>query len=225
MLMPWYESMADQRSAMAAPHLGIFSLSLFFFQNSFCSLLIADALFQFYLNSMARSTLVEYTQVDNPEDRVTLPVKSKKPSQPLRKRRKGESAAGLYYRIFWVVGLHLICCVALAVTILYALDGYMAIYPHTSRDFHGKYKLQVSDITTLISSALVVIKLLAGIWIGRVTWNSIFVLLQTQGLGLNEIDRMSYFIPPLPKHRAGEDFPSQLFSDHLQDILLICSTS
>lgn len=159
---------------------------------------------------MAKGVPVEYQPVE---------VQGKKSfgesDTSLCRRRDGETWAGLYYRIFWIVILHLVCCIVLAVTLLCALDGYMAVYPHSSRYHQGKYKLMVSDVTTLISSALVVIKLLVGAWTGTIMWNCAFILLQSQGLALSEINwLLASYIPPIPKHRASKKSLSLFLSFH-----------
>ena len=151
---------------------------------------------------MAKPTLSDYTPVNGQGEKSSDEI-----STFSGHRRDGETLTGLYYRVFWVVIFHLLCCIALAISMVYGLDGYMAIYPGAPRYFHGKYKLQVSDVTTIISVALVVIKLLVGAWTGTVIWNCVFVLLQSQGLALSEINRiMAIYVPPIPKHRASKDF-------------------
>lgn len=149
---------------------------------------------------MAKLPSVDYRRVNNRGENI-----SDENSTSSGDRRDGKTLNGLYYRVFWIVILHFLFCIALAASIARGLDGYLAIYPGQPRVFHGRYKLQVSDVTTIISVALVVIKILVTAWTGTVVWNCVFVLLQSQGLELSEISRiMAFYIPPIPKHRASK---------------------
>lgn len=122
-------------------------------------------------------------------------------SERTTQRRNGETRLGLYGKILSVVILHLICCIGLAMTMTYALHGYHAVDATSSRYIYGRFKLRVSDVTTLISAALTVVKLLVSAWTGIIIWNCIFILLQRQGITLPHINRvMTYYIPPVPRH-------------------------
>jgi hypothetical protein len=93
--------------------------------------------------------------------------------------------------------LHLVCCILLVLCMVYLLEGYLAALPSQPRYVDGHLKMRVSDITTLISVALTLIKLLVGAWTGTILWNCIFTLLETSGLNLNQINRiLSFYTPP-----------------------------
>ncbi|KAH7303559.1 hypothetical protein B0I35DRAFT_498229 [Stachybotrys elegans] len=73
-------------------------------------------------------------------------------------------------RAWLVLFVHTGCCVALALCLAFALDGYQAGDETSSRITEGRLLFQVSDITTLISVALVVIKTVIGTWSAIVLW-------------------------------------------------------
>jgi hypothetical protein len=83
---------------------------------------------------------------------------------------------------------------------VHALNGYHAVSPDSDRRANGHYKLRVSDITTLISAALTVIKIIVGAWTGIILWNSVFILLERPGMQVNQVQQvLTFYIPPLRK--------------------------
>ncbi|KAF2811545.1 uncharacterized protein BDZ99DRAFT_461581 [Mytilinidion resinicola] len=71
----------------------------------------------------------------------------------------------------WIILLfHGACCVALALAMALALDGYQAGDESSPHHVEGKLLLRVGDITTLVSVALVVIKVIVGAWSTIVLW-------------------------------------------------------
>lgn len=71
----------------------------------------------------------------------------------------------------WVILLsHGACCLALAFAIAFGLDRYEAGDTSTPHYVDGKLILRVSDITTIVSVALVVIKIIIGVWSTIILW-------------------------------------------------------
>jgi len=57
-------------------------------------------------------------------------------------------------------------------------------------------ELTQSDITTIISSCLVVTRLIAGSWHALIAWRCVFILLEKTGLTLTELSRLASFHVP-----------------------------
>ncbi|KAL2060479.1 hypothetical protein VTL71DRAFT_9510 [Oculimacula yallundae] len=101
---------------------------------------------------------------------------------------------------FWsILVLYTICCIALSVILAVVIDGFNAGDSSTPRYIHGKLQLRVSDITTLVSAGLVVIKLLLTFWTGVAVWRCAFELTHTRRFELT-LKRLSfmarYKLPP-----------------------------
>lgn len=100
-------------------------------------------------------------------------------------------------KLYLVPVLHVFWCTLLVLCMVYLLDGYHAVPPDSPRYIDGQLRLRVSDVTTIISLALVITKLFVGAWTGLILWNIVFVLLETPGMKLSKIDQtMSYYLPP-----------------------------
>ena len=73
----------------------------------------------------------------------------------------------------WVILLiHAAACVALAMSMAFGLDGYEAIDDTGSRRKGGRLILRVSDVTTLVSVALVVIRVILAAFSAIALWAS-----------------------------------------------------
>lgn len=118
--------------------------------------------------------------------------------------REGETPTRLFFKTALFPTLHILSCFAIAFCMVYLLHGYHAVSKDSPHFVDGgKFKLRVSDVTTLISVALVIIKLLVGAWTGVVLWTCVFFLLEKRGLTLGQIGRiMSFNIPPIPRGYA-----------------------
>lgn len=68
------------------------------------------------------------------------------------------------------------CCIILALVIALAVNGYNAIDTSTPRYSSGHLQLRVSDVTTLISVGLVIVKLFIGAWTAIAVWRCAYVL-------------------------------------------------
>ncbi|KAK0716371.1 hypothetical protein B0H67DRAFT_441906, partial [Lasiosphaeris hirsuta] len=68
--------------------------------------------------------------------------------------------------------VHGAMCIALALTMSLALDGYQAGSETDPHYFEGRLLLRVHDVTTLISVALVMIKSVVGSWSTAILWAS-----------------------------------------------------
>ncbi|RSM19121.1 hypothetical protein CDV31_002042 [Fusarium ambrosium] len=141
------------------------------------------------------------TSKDSPAHFYTSVPPSEKPdvgAQTIEPNPKGPANVSSRLRTTYLFPiLHILWCILLVVCMLILLDGYHAILPEAPRYVDSQLRLRVSDVTTIISVALVVTRLLVGAWMGVVLWNVIFVLLETPGLHLSEVTQtFTYKVPP-----------------------------
>ncbi|KAF3318800.1 hypothetical protein TWF173_005213 [Orbilia oligospora] len=66
---------------------------------------------------------------------------------------------------------HSVFCIALALVVALAIDGYQAIDTSTHRYVGGKLRLHVSDVTTFVSVGLVLVKLFVSSWSVIAIWD------------------------------------------------------
>lgn len=108
----------------------------------------------------------------------------------------------------WPLALH--CIVAIAITILvtcyvngrhFNLTDRKPWVPLTNgaRIQLSRYEPLQSDVTTLLSSTLVVLRLVAAAWASSLSWRSAFFLMERPGLKRRDLDWMisfGFFTPP-----------------------------
>lgn len=87
-------------------------------------------------------------------------------NSPLTTKRSALAAA----RAWTILLVHGGSCLGLALSLALGLNGYEAGDASNPHYVEGKLLLRVSDITTLISVALVVIKVIIGMWSTMVLW-------------------------------------------------------
>lgn len=117
-----------------------------------------------------------------------------------RSLRAGETSRSRLFKSINLPVLHLGSCLALSFCMVYVLDGYLAVPTESPRRVNGQFKLKVSDVTTIISAVLTIVKIIVGAWAGTIIWNCAFILLEKRGLTLPQVNRiMSFYVPPLPK--------------------------
>jgi hypothetical protein len=84
---------------------------------------------------------------------------------PESKQRVSETAQA------WIVlFIHGACSIALALAIAFGLNRYKAGDKSSPHRVEGKLLLRVADVTTLVSVALVVVKIIVGVWSTIVLW-------------------------------------------------------
>ncbi|KAH6673266.1 hypothetical protein B0J14DRAFT_639209 [Halenospora varia] len=98
---------------------------------------------------------------------------------------------------WYLLPLHLICSAALACVITFVLDGCSF---SVGSDPNFKASLQTrlyqSDVTTLVSVSLVIIRLFATAWSSISIWRCAFVLLEKTGLTLQQLSStIAYGVP------------------------------
>ncbi|RYP72578.1 hypothetical protein DL771_004073 [Monosporascus sp. 5C6A] len=98
-----------------------------------------------------------------------VPAPEQTYDSPGKKRRLHVPAAA---RPWFILFVHGACCVAVALAVALGLDGYMAGDDSNPRLVDGRLLLRVSDITTMVSVALVIIRIIVGWWSAIILWAS-----------------------------------------------------
>ncbi|KAH8691534.1 hypothetical protein BGW36DRAFT_388498 [Talaromyces proteolyticus] len=90
--------------------------------------------------------------------------------------------------------VHTAGSIALALVLVYAVDGYNAGDDSTPHYVDGKLLLRSSDVTTLVSAALVFIKFFTTSWAAIATWRGAWELTQSNtGLSSKQVSFMTRY--------------------------------
>ncbi|KAJ5651625.1 uncharacterized protein N7484_005348 [Penicillium longicatenatum] len=94
--------------------------------------------------------------------------------------------------------MHTVGSIALALVLIYAVDGYNAGDDSTPRYVNGTLLLRSSDVTTMVSAALVVIKFFTTSWAAIAGWRCAWDLTHTKAvLSPEQVSFMTrYRLPP-----------------------------
>ena len=99
-------------------------------------------------------------------------------------------------KAWYMLVLHFILCIILALTVLYVVDGYKALDGNEPRRQNGKYILRTGDVITLISMGLVLVKLTVASWSALAISRLAFFCLE-RGMTLSQFGSLlSFKIPP-----------------------------
>lgn len=116
----------------------------------------------------------------------------------------------------WILGvypllLHFISTILISMFVLHYINGHhfnvssrrpLLPQPDGSSIPMGHKTLLQSDITTILSSALVISRIFSGIWYGALKWRSVFVTLEKPGISLRHMNQIFTYGLPMPS-RAG----------------------
>ena len=109
---------------------------------------------------------------------------------------------------WWLLPAHFITSTALALALLLLVDqrSFLVKASDTRENSNSTtFKLYQSDVTTLISVALVLIRIASGSWLALTGWRMSFIVLERNGATLSELSRMiNYRIPPITFHHRGQ---------------------
>ena len=135
--------------------------------------------------------------------------------------RTGENQATIWLRAITPLILHLLSVIALILIFKFYIDKRN--FNLQFRDALSQFTPLQSDITTAISAGITIIRFFAAIWSAEMIWRCVFILMERDGLSLQQIDSIffwrNYFHPHLKSsHRTGIlvsivlllCFPSQL---------------
>lgn len=124
----------------------------------------------------------------------------------MRTERANEKPLWRIIQIWSPLLVHLCLCLVLCVVMVFSVDGYLALatddQPRLQPD--GRFVLYVSDITTLISAALLLIDFTVSAWTGVTLWRCAYILFENKGLDLVTFSRMmTWGLPPTKKKHNG----------------------
>ncbi len=117
-------------------------------------------------------------------------------------RRNDDEGKWRIFCAWWLLPFHLLIVGVVAFTIIYVVNGRAFLLVSQSaaglpNDVH--IVLYQSDVTTLVSIALVVVRVLAGSWFSLAAWRMVFISLEMSGMTLRDAKRMlEYGVPSLP---------------------------
>ena len=105
-----------------------------------------------------------------------------------------------WQQAFWanyILVLQAIAAAAASCLMLYGIDGRV-VYFNSDAAWFRRAHLQADDITTIVSTAILVVRILTGAWAAKSAWRCAFILLETQGITLQQFNRMiswpTYFL-------------------------------
>src|ERR1700733_107807 len=125
-------------------------------------------------------------------------IPPKKPSKDTYRVKRALKAWALLFA--YTVG-----CVTLSIGLLFGVNGYNAIGTSAPRYSGGKLRLRVSDITTLVSAALVITKFFLTTWSAIALWRCAYILTHDSKANLEDPQisfMISYKLLPWIKPRS-----------------------
>src|SRR5579871_3661209 len=137
------------------------------------------------------------------EDASAALIQSKENKQTANVPSKNRSRVTRALKAWTLLGAHAVGCIALSIALKFGVNGYNAIGTSTPRYSGGKLRLRVSDITTLVSAALVIIKFFLTTWSAIALWRCAYILTHNGRACLDgpRISFMiSYKLPPWIKY-------------------------
>lgn len=106
----------------------------------------------------------------------------------LATRSKGSPFSHFVFAYYLLV-LHGIASCGMVALVIYFVDGLVVNYDGQSSGYRIG-SLEASDVTTAISTAVVIIRLITTAWTTTVAWRCAFILLETDGVTLLQFNRV-----------------------------------
>ena len=110
----------------------------------------------------------------------TVPKKYQQSHEDINKFRKRGRITSRAPEAWLLLCAHFLSCLTLSMVLAFVVNSYQAINTSTSRYATGRLLLRVSDITTLISVALVIIKVAITSWSLIAVWRSAYILMHNE---------------------------------------------
>jgi len=110
------------------------------------------------------------------------------------KRRRKE-----IFMSWYMIALHLLACIALAMIMIYAVDGYKALDGTSgARYAGGRFIFRSSDVQTLIGYCGTIVNAFIGAWSGTVVMRCAFAELEGDGITIKQFNSLFTWpnIPP-----------------------------
>ena len=136
-----------------------------------------------------------------------VPISKEDESEDHSASRRDDSGLWNSLQAWYLFALHPAASIAFVACMLGVIDGRCFQTGFPSSLFQTDSLLYQTQISGLVSLALVLIRLLACACTALLFWRTIFVLLETAGITLAELTRMNnYRIPILPRLKTRSQF-------------------
>ena len=111
-------------------------------------------------------------------------------------------------RVWWILVVHLFLCITIAVIMTLRLSDYQALDSADGEPWElgtKRYRLRVSEVTTIISAALVAVRICVTSWTVITVWMCAFILMEEGQIKPSQLSYMMDFRVPFstPKSRVG----------------------
>ncbi|KAF2803236.1 uncharacterized protein BDZ99DRAFT_503285 [Mytilinidion resinicola] len=118
--------------------------------------------------------------------------------------RSDDAGIWNYIKAWHWFPLHLACCICFIVVMFLLVDNHTFLSGTTPDSDLRRSGFYQTEVTGLVSAALVLIRLVAGVGSALVLWRLIFILLEKSGLTLAEICRLAdKKLPILPRFESS----------------------
>src|ERR1035438_6115463 len=97
-------------------------------------------------------------------------------------RRDDDGAIWNKVCAWWLLPVHSLAVIILTSLMLYVVNGPSFLLDSSSSFDHPRIMLYQSDITALVSLALVILRLLAAAWFSLTAWRKMFIILEKRGM-------------------------------------------
>jgi len=112
-------------------------------------------------------------------------------------------------RVWWILVAHVFFCIAIALCMNLLLDGYKALDNAAGEPWEigtKRYRLRVSEVTTILSAALVVVRICVSSWTAVTVWRCAFILMEEGHINLPQLNNMIDFRIPFSKPKSGKEW-------------------
>jgi hypothetical protein len=112
--------------------------------------------------------------------------------------RSDDDGLWSHIRNWWLLPLHLATSLTLVLVLLTKVNGHAFLVSKSDATLASAASIYQTDVVTLVSIGLLVVRLLAALWLALAGWRLAFVMLEHQSASLGELSRVIRFrLPPL----------------------------
>ena len=148
-----------------------------------------------------------YPSVTHNEEYGTSTTRIRNPKGP--RIRAVEKRWYQQLQIWWIPIAQLLVTATIAASLVLLLDDYEALPDGGDYFWHitkrENFRLRISEVTTVVSASMVIVKILASCWTAVAVSGCVFILLEEPGLKINALDNMMLLGLPAvwPEGRKG----------------------
>lgn len=113
-----------------------------------------------------------------------------------------KNGVGTIFRTWYTLILHMVACIALSIAMIYGLHDYKALDgTSTPRSSNGRFTFRSSDITSLVSAAIILLNILVTVWCSTSLAQCAFAELESSGMTIAQFSRMMTW-PNIPRMKV-----------------------